>query len=534
MGIFGMVSSGHYLGSEAGMRILNAGGNAMDAAAAAGFALQVVLPYQNGFAGEAPMLLYSAKDEKTYALSGHGTAPAEVSIEKFRELGIDIIPQDGFLPAVVPSALASWILLLRRFGTMRLGQVMGPAIELTEKGFPVFGALREHIGKHAERYKREWPGSAEAFLVKGEAPAMGTVWRNPDLGRVMRQLVKAEERYRKRDDGLRAAHDLFYRGAMARKLVKFCRTTASMDESGKSHRGFLSEEDFAAYEAELEEPLSIGYRDWRVYKCGTWTQGPVLLQTLALLEGYDLGKMGHNSADYIHTVIEAMKLAFADREFHYGDPKFADVPMKRLLSKEYAAERRKLIDRGRASMELRPGGWSAVQGVESVLDVGKVFLAGGGKEDRRQKTEDRRNKEEGGKASLPTAHSSGDTTAIQVVDRAGNIISCVPSGGWLQTSPVVPGFGFPLGTRAQTFYLIEGHPNALRPGARPRTTLTPTLAGFGRRAPHLAMASPGGDVQDQWNLLSFLNIAEFGMSLQEAVEAPTFWTTHFPSSFSPR
>ena len=507
MGTGGVVSAGHYLASEAALAILRRGGNAFDAAGAAGFALTVLLPQQNGFAGEVPMLIYSAKDKKTWALSGHGPAPRAATIEKFRELGLNIIPGDGFLPAVVPSVVASWILLLRRYGTMRLSDVMGPAIALAENGFAMYDALQKALADNAEKFKKDWPSSAETYLQNGQAPLSGNIWRQTNLGKTMRRLVRADKRYRKRDAALQAAYDAFYRGPIAERIVRFCKSPVP-DCSGRSHAGLLTMEDFAGFEAKLEQPVATSYRDFRVFKCNTWTQGPVMLQMLNLLEGFDLGAMKHNSADYIHTVTECMKLAFADREFYYGDPDFSRIPLRRLLSKQYAAHHRGLVDPARASLELRPGGRNAIT-TRDVRDVERSF------------------------AKCPQA-KWGDTTSLQIVDRAGNVISAVQSGGWLMSSPAIPGLGFPLGTRGQMFCLVPGHPNCLEPGKRPRTTLTPTLAGETRRAPHLGFASPGGDSQDQWTLQFFLNVVEFGMSYQEAVEAPTFWTGHFPASFYPR
>jgi len=508
LGTRGVVSAGHYLAAEAGLSILRRGGNAMDAAAAAGFALTVLLPHQNGLAGEVPMLVYCAKEKRPWALSGHGTAPRAATREKFAELGLRIIPGDGLLPAIVPPAVASWILLLRRFGTRRLAEVLAPAIELAGGGFAMFDALHDRIAACADRFRGDWPSSAEVYLPGGAPVPIGRLWRQGDLARTLRRLSRADRRFRKCDDGLRAAHDAFYRGTIAEKIAQFCRSAAVPDGTGRRHTGLLSAADLADFEPRLERPLATSYRDFRVFKCGPWTQGPVLLETLNLLEGFDLAGAGHNSADYVHTVVECMKLAYADREFYYGDPEFVRVPLRRLLGKPYARQRLGLVDAARASMELRPGGRPAVKAT-AIGDVERAFAGGPG-------------------------HHAGDTTSVQVIDRAGNVVSAVPSGSFLTSSPVVPALGFPLGTRGQMFCLTEGHPNCLAPGKRPRTTLTPTLAGRRRGEPNLAFASPGGDCQDQWTLQFFLNVVEFGMSLQEAVEAPTFWTGHFPNSFYPR
>jgi len=502
----GVVSSGHYLATGIGIDILRRGGNAFDAAAAAGFALALTKPHQNGIGGEMPALIHAGASGKVHALSGHGTAPAAATIALYRdEYGLETIPGDGLLPATVPPAPASWILLLERFGTMRLADVLSPAIDLAENGFPMYDALRDAIRGVSDRIRNEWPSSAEVFLPGGRVPESGEVFRNPGWARTFRRLLRAERRRRGRKRGLAAARADFYEGKIARDIAKFCRGNAFPDASGESHCGLLREDDFASFAARFEEPVSTVYKGLRVHKCGPWTQGPVLCQALNLVGQFDLAAMGHNSADYIHTVVECMKLAYADREFYYGDDRFVKVPFSRLLSKKYARERAGLVDAKHASMELRPSGFepvspTSIRGVNAAFD--ECALA-------------------------------GDTTKLEVIDSAGNMISVTPSGGWLMASPVIPGMGFPLGTRAQMFSLVEGHPNALEPGKRPRTTLTPSLA-TRRGKPAMVFGSPGGDAQDQWALQFFLNVVEFGMSLQEAVEAPTFWSTHWPSSFYPR
>ncbi len=503
----GVVSSGHYLATEIGVDVLRRGGNAMDAAAATGFALAVSHPHQNGIAGEAPTLVYSAREKKVYAISGHGTAPAAATLQRFLEYGLNVIPGDGFLPSIVPSTVGCYIELLRRFGTMRLADVLVPAIELARAGFPMYDALHDSIAERAERFRNEWPSSAETFMPDGDPPPIGTVWRQPAWAATFARLVAAEKRFRNREDGLRAAYDEFYRGKIAETIVEFCRNNPVTDASGEPHAGLLTMEDFDQYRVAVEEPVQTSYRGVTVYKCSSWTQGPVMLQSLNLLENFDLAAMGHNSTDYVHTLIECMKLAYADREFYYGDPNFADVPLDRLLSKDYAAERAALVDTDCASLELRPGGRPAIR-AESIVDVNEAFRRAAGGE-------------------------QGDTTKLDVIDSAGNMVSVTQSGGWLMSSPVVPALGFPLGTRGQMFSLEQGHPNCIEPGKRPRTTLTPTLAAKDG-GPFMAFGSPGGDSQDQWALQFFLNVIEFGMSLQQAVEAPTFWSGHFPSSFYPR
>jgi len=321
----GVVSSGHYLATRIGIDILHHGGNAMDAAAATGFALAILQPHQNGIGGEAPMLVYSASDNSIRAISGHGIAPAAATIEQFRDYGLEVIPGDGFLPAIVPSAVASYILLLERFGNMRLAEVLTPAVQLAHEGFAMYDALHNTLAKCAQRFREGWPSSEEVFLSGGGPPEIGKVWRNPGWAKALGRLIAADQRCKNRTDGLKAAYDEFYRGKIAESIVDFCSRTPVRDASLSAHTCLLTMEDFDRYRPAVEEPVKTTYRGVTVYKCSSWTQGPVLLQTLNLLENYNLKEMEHNAPDYIHTVVECMKLAFADREFYYGDPQFVDV-----------------------------------------------------------------------------------------------------------------------------------------------------------------------------------------------------------------
>jgi gamma-glutamyltranspeptidase/glutathione hydrolase len=506
MGTNGVVAAGHYLAAEAGLRMLGAGGNAIDAGVAAGLALAVLQPHQNGIGGEAPMLVYAADRGRAFAVNGHGVAPGEATIERFREMGIDLVPGDGFLPAVVPAAADAYVTALAVFGTMTLEEVSSPALELAGDGFPMYPDLRGAIEGNLPTWRKRYASSVKVFAPGGRAPGVGEVFAQPDWADAMGLMVEAERRAarRGREAALRAARDVFYRGEIAREIVRFCRATEVLDGSGKAHAGLLSEEDFASYRARVEDTVSVEYRGLTVHKCNTWCQGPVFLQQLTLLEGFDLAAMGHNAPDYIHTVVEAAKLAFADREVYYGDPEFVRVPLKRLLSKAYADRRRRLIGRS-ASLDDRPG-----RGAPS-------RHAPAGAAEREE---------------WPGLHAS-DTTQLDVVDRFGNMISITPSGGWFSSSPVVPGLGFPLGTRGQMFWLDPEHPNGLEPRKRPRTTLTPSLVTLEGR-PWMVFGTPGGDMQDQWTLQFFLNHVDFGMGLQEAIDAPTFHSAHFPSSFYPR
>jgi gamma-glutamyltranspeptidase / glutathione hydrolase len=504
-----VVACGHWLAAMAGMRMLDRGGNAFDAGVAIVFA-QAVLEFQSyGFGGEVPMLLYPAAEGRVVAVSGNMTAPAAATIEEYRRRGVtDLIPGDCLLAAGVCAVPDALIAVLDRYGTLSLREVLEPAIQLAADGFPVYPGLRDVIVQNEARLRAEWPTSAALLLPDGRVPEVGETWRNPDLARTFEKLVEAEQAAlaRGRSGALQATRDRFYRGDIARQIVRFQRENRFRDENGIVSNGLLTEADFAAFATRFEEPTTVRYRGLDVFKCGPWSQGPVLLQMLNLLEPYDLRSMGQNSADYIHTILEAMKLAYADRERYYGDPDFVDVPLSGLLSPEYAAARRALIDPHRASLELRPGNPYPYQGSDFVPDLSRVI-------------------------GRPW---SGGTTSAQVIDRDGNVFSAIPSGGWFRSSPVIEGLGFCLGTRMQMFWLGDpDHPGALRPGKRPRTTLTPSLVLKDGR-PFLAFGTPGLDQQDQWSLLFFLGVADFGLDVQEAIEAPVFHSHHFPKSWYPR
>jgi len=503
-----VVSCGHYLAALAGMRMLALGGNAFDAGVAMVFA-QAALECQSfGFGGEVPILLYSARDRRVVVIDGNTRAPAAATIEWFRTRGITLIPDDGFLPAGVCAVPAALIAALDRYGRLSLEQVLGPAIELAAGGFPMYEGMRRSIVQSEARFRSEWPTSAALLLPGGAIPPIGATWRNPDLARTFERLAAAERdaRGRGRSAALRAALDCFYRGPIAREIVAFQRDTAVRDANGVVSSGLLAERDFAAFDVRIESPVTVRYRGYDVYKCGPWSQGPVFLQQLRLLEGIDLPALRHNSAEYIHTVVEAAKLAFADRERYYGDPEFVVVPLAGLLSTAYAAARRALIDPKAASAELRPGDPYPHQGGEARSDA----------------------------PPLPGRAWDGGTTGTRAVDAEGNMFSATPSGGWFRTSPIIPGLGFCLGTRGQMFWLDDpDHPAALRPGKRPRTTLSPSLV-MREDRPFMVFGTPGGDQQDQWSLEVFLNFVDFGMDVQDAIDAPSFHTLHAPSSFYPR
>ena len=506
MGTRGVVVSGHHQASAAGLEMLRKGGNAADAGVAAVFAQAVVEFDRFGIGGEVPILIYLAKEEKVVSINGHGFAPLAATLEWFKERNIEVMPGDGFLPAVVPSAVDTLILTLDRYGKLSLAEVMAPAIELAEMGFPMFGDFRSHIEEQEERFRQEWPSSGKVFLPGGEIPEIGDVFVQKDLARTLQRLVAAEQAHKDegRSAALKAARDLFYKGEMASEIVGYQKNFKARDANGTVSAGLLSEEDFAQYRARVEEPAKSSYRGVDVYKAGFWSQGPVLLQALNILEGYDLKKLGHNSPAYIHVLAEAMKLAFADREWYYADPDFVGVPEAGLLSKEYAAERRKLIDLKKSSMEMRPGDPYPFHPKE--MAHGPI------------------------PESIELRPGEKGTTGTRVADAAGNVFSATPSGGWFRHSPIVEGLGFVLGTRGQAFSLDPEAANRLEPRKRPRTTLTPSLAVKDGK-PYLAWGTPGGDAQDQVNLQFLLNVVDFGMDIQEAIDAPYFLIYDFPSSF---
>jgi len=522
MGTRGVVASGHYLATAAGFRIMEQGGNAVDAAAAMCFCLNLLEPQSNGLGGEVPTLIYSAREQKVFAVCGLGWSPKAFTITWCREHGIDLIPGDGYLPACVPAVVDTWAVAVARFGTMSLSQVLQPAIELAEGGFPVYEALHESLATNLQKYTERYPTTGEVYCPGGRAPEVGEILRNPDWANVLRLMCRAEAaaQHKGRIAGIEAARDAFYRGEIAERIVDFISSHPVEDASGTAHTGLLSYEDMREWHATVEEPVSLTYRGLEVHKCPPWTQGPVFLQQLAILEGFDLQALGHNSADYLHTWIEVAKLAFADREAYYGDPLFDQVPLDVLLSREYAAGRRGLIG-AEASLAMRPG--DVGRGVPEyatfdVLGDNRRALNVAGREVR--------------DLGLGHAHV-GDTTHLDAVDREGNMVAATPSGGWLGSSPVIEGLGFPLGTRGQMFYLNPERPNALTPHKRPRATLTPTLVTRDGE-PFMVFGTPGGDCQDQWTLQFFLNYVDFGMDLQAALDAPTVHTAHFPSSFYPR
>jgi gamma-glutamyltranspeptidase/glutathione hydrolase len=494
-GRHGVVAAGRSFAADAGARILASGGNAIDAGVATVFAAAVVEISHFGLGGEAPMIIYSARDREVVVINGQGTAPRAATPQMFA--AERAIPGNGPLGGTVPAVVDAAALALARYGTRSLGDVLAPAIELAD-GFPMYEFLRRYL--ESERKASEpYAWTMKTYYPDGRVTATGDMFRQPNLARTLRALAEAERTAAAagatREQAIRAGRDAFYKGDIARRI------SAATREAG----GLLTEEDLASYEGKVEKPLSIAYRGYRVFKAGPWNQGPVLLQSLALLEGFSLRTMGAGTPDAVHTVVEAIKLAYADRDKYYGDPDFVQVPMATLLSNAYTTSRRALIDPARASLEQRPG---RLEGTTSDSAPAKSA-----------------------QMATDPPREPGDTTSAQVVDAAGNLFSATPSSGWLLGGAFVAGdTGVPMSNRMQAFRLEAGSPNVLAGGKRPRTTLTPTVVLKDDR-PFLAIGTPGGDSQDQQILLVLLQMFDFGRDVQAAIEAPRVNSLHPESSF---
>jgi gamma-glutamyltranspeptidase/glutathione hydrolase len=494
-----MISAGHYLATEAGHAVLQAGGNAIDAGVAAGIALGVVHSDQVQFSGVAPMVIYLAERDEVVTIAGLGGWPRAARLDVLvREHG-GTIPL-GLLRTVVPAAPDAWLLALERYGTMSFGDVAAAAIRYAREGFTMHPVMAHYIARNETTYRR-WPQNAAIWLPNGRPPREGELFVQTDLARSLTFMADEERAAsrRGRAAGLAAARDAFYRGDLAAAMARYHR----------EHGGWLTAEDLAEYRSTIEPPVRTTFHGVEVMSCGPWCQGPVLLQMLALLDGDDLPALGHNTPPYVHRVTEAMKLAFADRERYYGDPRSVRVPMEHLLSSAYTAERRRLLDDDRASPAMPPAG--RVPGFdaspEATSSASEAAMAAAS-------------------PALP-----GDTSYASVIDRAGNVFSGTPSDvSW--ESPAIPGLGFCPSSRGSQSWAVPGHPACVAPGKRPRLTPNPALARRGRRWV-MAFGAPGGDLQPQGMLQVFLNHVVFGMGLQEAVEAPRFVTHSFPGSFEP-
>ena len=520
-GTFGVVASTHWIASAVGMSILEKGGNAFDAAVATGFVLQVVEPHLNGPAGDLPAIFYSARDEDIGVLCAQGTAPAAATIEAMKAIGIeDLMPGSGFLATVVPGAFDGWLLLLRDHGTMELGDVLAPAIEYCKQGHPLLPRVANAIASLQDFFEKQWPTSAKVWCPDGVVPRELSLFRNPDLAATYGKLINAAKGDT-REDRIDAVRDEWRAGFVAQAIGEYLGKAKVMDVTGQRNAALLTQDDLAHWSASFEEPNRVDYHGWTVCKTGPWGQGPVLLQALQILKNFDLAAMDPMGDAFVHVVIEAIKLAYADREAYYGDPDYYDVPIEQLLSETYGRERSTLIS-DRASFETRPG---EIAGLEHLAEAAV------------SRVERNFNVLEDPATGEPTmAHLTdvkGDTVHLDIVDRWGNLVSATPSGGWLQSNPVIPGLGFALNSRAQMFWLDEALASSLKPNARPRTTLTPTIACH-QDGTRLAFGTPGGDQQDQWQLVWFLRMVHHGFDLQQGIDAPLFHSMHFQSSFYPR
>ena len=511
-GTRGVVAGGHPLSVEAGLRILQQGGNAVDAGVATILAASVIEFSHFSFGGEVPILI-KLKGQEVSVVEGMGAAPMKATREFFVNRANDpkpsnpgmatmsgaksgTIPSTGPLAATVPAVLDACVIALDRFGTKSLGQVIEPAIQLAD-GFPL-DELRVQYIKNRSKVFSQWTDAKRVFLPNGQTPEVGDVFVQADLARTLREIVSAEKRSARkgRHAGLMAARDYFYKGPISRRVGDY------MQRNG----GLIAASDLAHWHAKIGSPVKASYRGYEIYKAGFWTQGPAMVETLNLLEGYDLKKLAHNSPEYIHTLTEALKLALADRDRYYGDPDFVKIPMAELLSKDYAALRRSLIETERASLAQRPG---------DPLNMKAVLASATPKISR--------------VSTVPEVERANDTTCVNVIDKDGNLFSATPSGAWLPA--VVAGdTGVLMGQRLQSALTDPSSPNVVAPGKRPRITLTPTLV-LKDGQPYMVLSTPGGDNQDQALLQVLLNIIEFGMNPQEAVEAARFDTQHYVSSF---
>ncbi|KAA9164076.1 gamma-glutamyltransferase family protein [Amycolatopsis acidicola] len=509
-----MVASTHWLASSAGYGVLAAGGNAFDAAVTSGFVLQIVEPHLNGPGGEVP-ILFMKPGGRAQVLCGQGVAPAAATVEAFD--GYERVPGLGVRSACVPGAFDAWMRLLLDHGRLSLRQVLEPAIDCAHNGFPIVPKIASTIESVEQRFRQEWLSSAEVWLPKTGA---GQLHRCPQIAETYRRLRgEAEACSSDRDGQIEHARRIWSQGFVAEHIDQFLRTEVP-DGSGGVSTGLLTGQDMAGWSAEYEDTASVEYGGYTVHKPGAWSQGPVFLQQLQLAKHTGLAELtDSNSAEFVHLITEAAKLAFADREAWYADPRFADVPLDELLSDRYAKERAALIT-DVASLDLRPGtvsGRTPYLPPQATVPVGTVPVERGNGE--------------------PTVSRGGeprgDTCHVDVVDREGNMVAATPSGAWLSSSPVVPGLGFPIGTRAQMFWLDPRSPNCIAPGKRPRTTLSPGLISRGAE-PVLAFGTPGGDQQDQWTFSFLQRWLHHDIDLQEAIDAPNFHNNSFPSSFYPR
>ncbi|MFJ3465532.1 gamma-glutamyltransferase family protein [Achromobacter spanius] len=530
-GTFGVVSSTHWLASQVAMGVLERGGNAFDAAVAGGFALQIVEPHLNGPGGEVPILFWSESEQRMQAICGQGPAPRLATADYFRSLGLEQVPGIGLLPACVPGAFCTWLTLLRDYGTWELEDVLTPAISYAEQGFPLVPRIVAAITAVESLFRDEWTSSADVWLPGGEVPDLNATFRLPAVAATYRKIIAiAQGESTTREERIEAAIRCWSEGFVARAVDDFYRNAKVRDTTGQRNSGLLRIEDMAGWRPTYEAPRTVEFGRFTVAKCGPWSQGALFLQQLSVLNHLQIGSHQPDSFEFVHRVVESCKLAMADRLAWYGDPDFEDVPITALLSDAYASERAALVA-DRASRRLQAGSPLGRTPVLPDLDIPARTLA---------LADTRYGVGEPTFAQLPPVRQwlekevfVGDTCHIDVIDKNGNMVAATPSGGWLSSSPVVPGLGFSLTTRLQMSWLDDTVPGALRPGKRPNTTLSPSLA-MRDGKPYMAFGTPGGDQQDQWTVVFFLRHAAHGMNLQAAIDAPSWHVDHGPSSFWPR
>ena len=527
VGNFGVVTSTHWIATAVGMSLLEKKGNAFDAAVATGFTLQVVEPHLNGPGGEVPIIICPT-NKKPIIICGQGVAPQKANIPYYKNLGLNIVPGSGLLSAVVPGAFDAWMLLLLKYGTKKLRDVLEPAISIANNGFPLVPNIVNTINSVRDLFIDDWLTSANIYLPNNQLPRAGEIFKNKTMAQTYNRILKDCENHSiNREQQIEHARKIWKTGFIATSIDKFCRQNYFLDSSMNKNNGILEGNDLVKWSATEENPISYDYKNYSIFKTDFWGQGPCLLQQLAILKNFDLDNYDVMSPDFIHVIVESTKLAFADREAFYGDPNFVNVPIDHLLSRKYNVERAKLINE-KASLEVRPGHIEGFGGPVIVRKKGE--------------TEESNSKYDIGEPTVAKfdnlstnsdGQTSGDTTHFDIIDQWGNMVAATPSGGWLQSSPIIPELGFCLSNRAQMFWLDDKSPASLAPQKRPRTTLSPSFA-FKNDKPYMVFGTPGGDQQDQWSLHFFLRHVHFGLNLQEAIDAPGFSTFHFPNSFFPR
>lgn len=532
VGTFGVAASTHWLATQTAMGVLERGGNAFDAAVAAGFVLQVVEPHLNGPGGEVPILFWSERERAARSVCGQGPAPALADPAAMRAMGLEMMPGIGLMPATVPGAFGAWLTMLRDHGTWSVAEVLAPVIGYARNGFPLVPRISQAILAVQSLFRDEWHSSAETWLPDGKVPRPGSLHTLPVLADTYTRIVEtAMGAADTREAQIDAAMDCWYRGFVAREIDAYCRTTPVRDTTGERHTGLLRYDDMANWAPTVEAPATMDFGRYTVAKCDIWSQGPAFLQQLGILRHAGLEAHAPTSIEFVHRVAEAAKLAMADRLAWYGDPDFVPSQLSALLDPAYLAFRAARIGNNAAT----------------AIDAGTLLngmaprLPDLGVAERTLASADVRfGIGEPTFASLPPVSEwaerelfVGDTCHIDVIDRHGNMVAATPSGGWLSSSPTIPSLGFALNTRLQMTWLEPGLPNSLAPGKRPCTTLSPSLA-LRDGEPYMVFGTPGGDQQDQWSLAFFLRHAVHGMNLQEAIDAPAWHIDHFPGSFWPR